>query len=181
MNNCEPIGQWTLNSLNQQVEGSIREIDCGTLEINCRSTQEKRKIDPVVQYPPNGTILHLKQGTQFLSFQEPGAEISESLVLDKPAEESPESAEKLDFNNPITTFVQPKSSNAYLYIQGLAEMPGHQLSVFNRWGREIYHSIKYENNWNGEGQQGSVPEGIYYYVLNNGDGETYTGCFNIRP
>lgn len=35
------------------------------------------------------------------------------------------------------------------------------LFIFNRWGKEVYRSLHYKNNWNG----GDLSEGVYYYVL----------------
>ena len=36
-----------------------------------------------------------------------------------------------------------------------------ELTVFNRWGRIVYHSKDYRNNWDG----GNLPDGTYFYVL----------------
>lgn len=36
-----------------------------------------------------------------------------------------------------------------------------QLTVFNRWGRIVYKSSDYQNDWDG----GNLPDGTYFYVL----------------
>ena len=36
-----------------------------------------------------------------------------------------------------------------------------ELTVFNRWGRIVYHSKDYQNNWDG----GDLSDGTYFYVL----------------
>ena len=36
-----------------------------------------------------------------------------------------------------------------------------ELTVFNRWGRIVYHSKDYQNNWDG----GDLPDATYFYVL----------------
>jgi hypothetical protein len=36
-----------------------------------------------------------------------------------------------------------------------------QLVVFNRWGRVVYESNNYQNDWDG----GNLPDGVYFYVL----------------
>ena len=36
-----------------------------------------------------------------------------------------------------------------------------ELTIFNRWGRIVYHSKDYRNNWDG----GDLPDGTYFYVL----------------
>ena len=37
----------------------------------------------------------------------------------------------------------------------------HKLVVFNRWGRTVYESNDYKNDWDG----GDLPDGTYFYVL----------------
>ncbi len=36
-----------------------------------------------------------------------------------------------------------------------------ELTIFNRWGRIVYQSKDYQNNWDG----GNLPDGTYFYVL----------------
>ena len=36
-----------------------------------------------------------------------------------------------------------------------------KLSIFNRWGRIVYRSEDYKNDWDG----GNLPDGTYFYVL----------------
>ncbi|MCF8230169.1 MAG: gliding motility-associated C-terminal domain-containing protein [Bacteroidales bacterium] len=37
----------------------------------------------------------------------------------------------------------------------------NELVVFNRYGKKVYETTDYENDWDGE----NLPEGVYYYVL----------------
>ncbi|WP_162910654.1 T9SS type B sorting domain-containing protein [Hymenobacter oligotrophus] len=37
------------------------------------------------------------------------------------------------------------------------------IRIFNRWGREVFRQISYDNSWRAEGQ----PNGVYYYLLDN--------------
>jgi gliding motility-associated-like protein len=39
-----------------------------------------------------------------------------------------------------------------------------QLMITNRWGKEIYSSKDYQNNWTGEG----TSDGVYFYKLQAG-------------
>ena len=36
-----------------------------------------------------------------------------------------------------------------------------ELTIFNRWGRVVYHVKDYQNNWDG----GGLSDGTYFYVL----------------
>lgn len=52
--------------------------------------------------------------------------------------------------------------NDVFRIDGLELQPDHTLSIFNRWGSEVYRSNgPYKNDWNGNG----FNEGTYYYLL----------------
>lgn len=43
------------------------------------------------------------------------------------------------------------------------------LSVFNRYGKQVYQNEQYQNNWNPE----SLSDGVYYYDLQNENGDRY--------
>ena len=50
--------------------------------------------------------------------------------------------------------------NQYFVLSGY--VPGHwSLTLFNRWGRQIYANPQYANEWDAAGQ----PAGLYYYLL----------------
>jgi gliding motility-associated-like protein/uncharacterized repeat protein (TIGR01451 family) len=51
--------------------------------------------------------------------------------------------------------------NDRFLIVGLDRFPGSSLSVFNRWGNEVYHSDNYQNDWDGR----TLSDGTYFYVL----------------
>jgi gliding motility-associated-like protein/uncharacterized repeat protein (TIGR01451 family) len=52
--------------------------------------------------------------------------------------------------------------NDVFHIDGLELNPVNTLSIFNRWGNEVYRSNgPYKNDWNGNG----LNEGTYYYLL----------------
>ncbi|MES2378172.1 MAG: gliding motility-associated C-terminal domain-containing protein [Bacteroidota bacterium] len=51
--------------------------------------------------------------------------------------------------------------NDVLVIPGIEFFAGSKLSIYNRWGNEVYHSENYKNDWAGPG----LAEGTYYYLL----------------
>ena len=51
--------------------------------------------------------------------------------------------------------------NDLFVIQYLESYKNPSLSIFNRWGKQVFFSDNYQNNWDGEG----LPEGTYFYVL----------------
>ncbi|TGE21782.1 T9SS type B sorting domain-containing protein [Hymenobacter aquaticus] len=52
--------------------------------------------------------------------------------------------------------------------------PAH-LQVFSRWGNKVYESVSYRNDWDG----GQVPDGTYYYHLQQVDGVIIKGWIEI--
>lgn len=51
--------------------------------------------------------------------------------------------------------------NDVFKIGGLEKFPGSELYIFNRWGKLVYESANYQNDWNGD----ACPDGVYYYIL----------------
>jgi gliding motility-associated-like protein len=51
--------------------------------------------------------------------------------------------------------------NDVLKISNLESLKYCQIEIFNRWGKTVYISYDYKNNWDGEG----VADGVYYYSV----------------
>jgi gliding motility-associated-like protein len=62
--------------------------------------------------------------------------------------------------------------NDALAFEGAQYYPNTSLSVFNRWGQEVYSSSNYKNTWK-PGKD--IAEGTYFFVLKLIDGKEYTG------
>ncbi|RAR47593.1 T9SS type B sorting domain-containing protein [Flavobacterium lacus] len=55
------------------------------------------------------------------------------------------------------------------------------ISIFNRYGRQIYSKNNYLNEWYGQSDNGhELPDGTYYYLLNKSDGKQVTGWVYIN-
>ncbi len=63
--------------------------------------------------------------------------------------------------------------NDVFYITNLP--PGCVFRVWNRWGRLLYDSASYGNDWDGK----NAPEGVYVYRLVEPDGRQYVGSVTI--
>lgn len=67
--------------------------------------------------------------------------------------------------------------NDTFFIKGVQFFEFHELIIFNRWGSPVYKSTQYENDWDGQVNQGvgiggdKLPEGTYYYTLDFGNGQ----------
>ena len=68
---------------------------------------------------------------------------------------------------PIPNVFSPNGDgkNDFLIVPGIENYPGSKVSIYNRWGNEVYHSDSYDNDWAGRG----LSEGTYFYMLNRVD------------
>ncbi len=55
--------------------------------------------------------------------------------------------------------------NDVFIIENIEHYPNAELTIFNRWGRKIYHTVGYQNNWGGKVNDELLPNSTYYYVL----------------
>ncbi len=60
--------------------------------------------------------------------------------------------------------------NDFLNINCILDFPGNSFQVFDRYGNEVFAMQNYNNSFNGEGDNGTLPKGTYFYVLDLGDG-----------
>lgn len=66
--------------------------------------------------------------------------------------------------------------NDNFVIQYLAELyPNSKLYIYNRWGKRIYKSENYQNDWDGEKHS----EGTYFYTLFVSDGTEKKGTITL--
>ncbi len=70
--------------------------------------------------------------------------------------------------------------NDFFTIEGIDKLTNSTVSVFNRWGNEVFAAKNYKNNWGGTWNGTNLPEGTYFYIFNDGDGNTRSGYVEIQ-
>jgi gliding motility-associated-like protein len=65
--------------------------------------------------------------------------------------------------------------NDVFTIENIERYPNTALTIFNRWGRQVYRSADYRNTFSGE----NTGPGVYYYLCQLADGSTYKGWFEL--
>ena len=65
-------------------------------------------------------------------------------------------------------------------IPCLYALENSRLSVFNRWGDQVYYSDQYQNQWDGTHQGEFLPDGTYFYILRLDYGKEYQGFVELR-
>jgi gliding motility-associated-like protein len=88
-------------------------------------------------------------------------------------------ATSLSFANELTFYniFTPNNDNHNdnFVVDNIQLYPGNELSIFNRWGKEVYRKKNYDNSWNGK----DMADGTYYYFMKLPDGRTYKGWVEI--
>ncbi|MEZ0487488.1 gliding motility-associated C-terminal domain-containing protein [Fibrella aquatica] len=76
--------------------------------------------------------------------------------------------------------------NDRFVIQGVPAMATVDLTIFNRWGHQVYADANYKNDWEGQANQGirptssqGLPDGTYFYVVRISDGREYVRFLTI--
>jgi gliding motility-associated-like protein len=61
----------------------------------------------------------------------------------------------------IPNIITPNNddTNQHFIIDAKLEEP--TLQIINRWGKEVYHTTSYQNNWDGD----DLAQGVYYYII----------------
>jgi gliding motility-associated-like protein len=54
-----------------------------------------------------------------------------------------------------------------------------KVKVYNRWGKLVYSSTNYHNDWDGTSEGKNLPEAAYYFIIDTGSSGTITGTVNI--
>lgn len=70
--------------------------------------------------------------------------------------------------------------NDTFVIKGLDKFPNHRLWVYNRWGNVVFEATQYQNDWDGTWKGVPLPDGVYFYLLDDGEGNRYSGYVQIQ-
>jgi gliding motility-associated-like protein len=62
------------------------------------------------------------------------------------------------------------NKNDVFMIQHIDKYPANRLEIYNRYGRLVYEKNVYDNSWGGRSFGEKIPNGVYFYILNLGDG-----------
>jgi gliding motility-associated-like protein len=70
--------------------------------------------------------------------------------------------------------------NDYLVIDGIDLYPLSILRIYNRWGVKVLEKKGYKNNWDGTFKGLSLPDGTYFYQLDNVQNSSLTGYIQLN-
>ena len=70
--------------------------------------------------------------------------------------------------------------NEVFTILGIEAFPNNRVCVFNRWGNQVFQQDGYRNTWTGDFNGKLLPDGTYFYVVDDGEGKKYSGYVQIQ-
>lgn len=84
------------------------------------------------------------------------------------------------FKHPVTipNIITPNGDefNQYFHIAKIELYRDSELTIMDRWGKEVYHAVNYHNDWDG----GGLSPGVYFYILDlRRDNKVYKGSLTI--
>jgi len=66
-------------------------------------------------------------------------------------------------------------------VKGLELFSPAKITIFNRWGEEIFHANDYKNDWEGKNMNGKdLAPDTYFYVLTLNNGKSYQGYVILK-
>lgn len=83
----------------------------------------------------------------------------------------------------VPNVITPNSDgkNDFFKILGLRQQEANKLTIFNRWGKQVYYSEQYYNDWEGVSMNGSdLPADTYFYILTLKKGRLLKGYITIK-
>ena len=60
-------------------------------------------------------------------------------------------------------------------IKGIDSYPDCIVNIYNQWGENVFSSKGYEKPWDGTDKGKKLPSAVYYYIIDIGGGEKYSG------
>ena len=72
--------------------------------------------------------------------------------------------------------------NDVFTILGIDQFPNNEVWIYNRWGNEVFRTKAYtnENGWDGTWDGKNLPDGTYFYCIDDGEGSRFTGYGQIH-
>ncbi len=70
--------------------------------------------------------------------------------------------------------------NDVLIIEGLEGTVTDKIAIFNRWGNLVFTATDYQNNWDGTWNGENLPDGTYFYVIDDGNGNKEDGYIQLQ-
>ena len=86
-----------------------------------------------------------------------------------------------DIQTPTVITPNNDGFNDQLVFSGILELRNTEITIYSRWGNELYRNEDYRNDWDGRDLNGrELPVDTYYYILKLNSGRLIKGFVEIR-
>ena len=81
----------------------------------------------------------------------------------------------------INNYMSPNGDgkNDTWIIKGHYLLDACTIQIYDSWGNQVYESTGYDNGWDGTKEGVLLPQGNYYYVVDCGDDQPFTGSITL--
>ncbi|MGI4872797.1 MAG: gliding motility-associated C-terminal domain-containing protein [Janthinobacterium lividum] len=122
-----------------------------------------------LQYTSINTGTGFNQCFRVVAFSATGAESNSNTAC-------------VDFENKMVFYnvITPNNDgkNDKLLIDNVVLYPNNTMTIFNRWGRQVFSTTNYNNSSNTWGDD-SISPGVYYYLFESANGPTTKGWVEV--
>ena len=180
-NNCVATDSYLL------LEPDVLEVTAGLIaEINCEISEGEVYVT-VLGGSPSYTYSWSNGSSQQDLTNVPSGDYSLLVTDANGCEESIDVSIACTYDLNIPEIITPDGGgeNEFFYIEGLENYQTVILTIYNRWGTEVYHRDPYTNDWSGQSESfqnvggDQLPDGTYYYLLQLDD-ERKTGYVYLK-
>ena len=131
-------------------------------------------------YDPNSIVTGLTVGSNLLTWTVSLEGCTDSATINVRRLDSLECLSQIDI--PSAFSPNGDGHNDYFEIRGIEDYAVNQLTIFDRWGVEVFSKSGYQNNWKGDNNGGNqITDGTYFYLLKvEGISKEYKGFIDVR-
>ncbi|MBI1223637.1 MAG: DUF11 domain-containing protein [Bacteroidetes bacterium] len=199
MNFVDPNGHWFDDATAKEISTTNLGGDYGQLSIRQNGTGLVKNLSATTTTTNTGTLLTLPSGGHEISYLNSSTGCTDELFVNISGEEGEstfvlpdqnvDARAESDVNGEaaaagilVYNGFSPNGDgkNDYFKIEGLDKYPHHMLRIYNGYGRMVFKTGHYLSDWGGSWGQNNLPNGTYYYLLEDGKGKTYTGYVQVK-
>ncbi len=168
MNQIDPVPGWYLESPAMIIGGAFNNT-YSALTITA-ADNVKGTSTPMVTSTALGASLLFTTGEHTIIAKKIQTGCADTLLLIIDCEK-----ENTDDNLLVYNGISPNGDlkNDTWQIEGLDQFPQNEVWVYNSWGNEVFHQKGYLNDWNGDWNGKKLPNGVYFYVVDLGNGQKH--------
>ncbi len=182
MNKVNPLGLWFNDSATKELVSLNAGGNYGQLSVRHNATGVVFSLAATATISNAGTMLTLQTGGHEVSYTNAATGCTDEIYVNINEEVATAIAKPKEPGVEVQNVISPNGDGIddYFKIDGLETLSGHELTVFDVLGRVVFRTRNYRSDWGGSWGQNNLPDGIYFYLLEDGKGKAFNGVLKIR-